>query len=160
MPEILPVVLRPLQRSDAGELLSLQRAAFVSEALLYNDILLPALTQPLDELVQEIRRSSGIVAMVGTRMAGAIRMRHMADTLHITRLTVAPDLQGCGIGTALMAAAEEGTTAVRAGLFVRPRNETVLRFYRRLGYVPAHPDAADPDPELIGLVKDLPACRA
>ena len=140
---------------DAAELMSLQRAAFETEALLHDDLLMPALTQPLAELMMEIRRSSGIVAMVGTRMAGAIRTRHMADTLHVTRLTVAPDLQGFGIGTALMGAIEECATTDRASLFVRPRNEAVVRFYRRLGYAPANPEGADPDPELIELVKDL-----
>lgn len=157
MPDSVPVELRPIRVSDAGEILSLQRAAFVDEALLYNDMSLPALTQPLEQLTREIRRCSGIVALLGTHLVGAIRTNHVTDTLHITRLTVAPDLQGRGIGTALMRAAEKGTTAVRASLFVRPRNDALLRFYRRLGYVPAHHDIADRDLELIGLLQELPA---
>jgi ribosomal protein S18 acetylase RimI-like enzyme len=155
VPDSRSVELRPLQLCDAGEILTLQRAAFVDEAVLFNDVYLPALTQSLPELVQEIQRSSGIVAVVRTRLAGAIRMQRVDQTLRITRLTVAPDLRGRGIGTALMRAAEEGTAAVHASLFLRPRNDALLRFYRCLGYIPAHVDAADPAAELIELRKQL-----
>ncbi|MET9020676.1 GNAT family N-acetyltransferase [Actinopolymorpha sp. NPDC004070] len=64
-------------------------------------------------------------------------------------------LAGRGIGTALMRTAEERTTAARACLFVRPRNEAVLAFYRRLGYAPPDGAAIDTAQELVGLAKEL-----
>lgn len=57
--------------ADAGELLTLQRAAYVTEALLYGDPELPALTQSLAELVDELRfastRAMATVRSVGKR---------------------------------------------------------------------------------------------
>jgi ribosomal protein S18 acetylase RimI-like enzyme len=154
------VGLRSLRSSDADELAELQRAAFEDEALRFADPWLPALTQTAAELARELEDSSGIVALAGPRMAGrmagAVRARETVDTLYVTRLVVAPALQGSGIGTALMRAAEERTTAVRACLFLRPRNEAVLSFYRRLGYAPADGAAIDANQEVVGLVKHLP----
>lgn len=42
--------ISPADDGDAGELLTLQRAAFVTEAQVYGDPRLPALTETLDEL--------------------------------------------------------------------------------------------------------------
>ena len=99
--------------SDAGEVLTLQRAAFVGEAQIYDDPHLPALTQTLAELEHEIRTSTGIVAVVAGRIVAAIRMRCCVDTLYVNRLAVAPEHQGQGIGTALMLAAEHAGAAAR-----------------------------------------------
>lgn len=53
------VQLSEMTSADAGEVLTLQRAAYVTEAQLYNDAFLPALTQTLDELVAEIESGGG-----------------------------------------------------------------------------------------------------
>ncbi|RBY80421.1 GNAT family N-acetyltransferase [Blastococcus sp. TF02-09] len=50
----------------AGELLTLQRAAYVTEAQLYDDARLPALVQTLDELRAELVRC--LVAQAGRRL--------------------------------------------------------------------------------------------
>lgn len=145
------VRLRPLQVSDAGELLTLQRAAFVSEAQLYNEPALPPLTQTIDELREELRTSRGIAAVSGTRMVGAIRMRQHPDTLQLNRLVVAPDMQGMGIGTTLLLAAEAQATSRRASLFTGDRSTANLRLYRRLGYVETS-ETSGPSADGIGLV--------
>ena len=44
------VRIAPATAEDAGELLTLQRAAYVTEAQVYDDLRLPALVQTLDEL--------------------------------------------------------------------------------------------------------------
>ena len=44
------VTIRPIADADAGELLTLRRAAFVTEAQQYDDPHIPPLTQTLDEL--------------------------------------------------------------------------------------------------------------
>jgi hypothetical protein len=43
-----------LDADDAGELLTLQRAAYVTEAQAHNDLALPPLTQSLAELRAEL----------------------------------------------------------------------------------------------------------
>ena len=44
--------------TDAGELLTLQRAAYVTEAQLHDDVSLPALTQSLLDLLTELSNSA------------------------------------------------------------------------------------------------------
>ncbi|MBM7787751.1 GNAT family N-acetyltransferase [Tenggerimyces flavus] len=148
--------MRSAVQSDAGEILTLQRAAFVDEARRDNDFHLPALTQTLRDLEQELQSSTAHVAILGARIVGAVRTRQVEDTLYINRLTVAPDWQGRGVGTALMGAAEREATAKRASLFVRNYGEhSVSDFYSRLGYVPADPGGSAQHAELVRLVKDL-----
>jgi len=73
--------------ADAGEVLTVQRAAYVSEAQLYKDAFLPALTQTLDQLVDEIETGGGFVLRVHGRLVGAVRTRIVGGLLHIGRLT-------------------------------------------------------------------------
>ena len=88
----------------AGELLTIRRAAFVSEAQLYNDPHIPALTQTLEELSADIERDDVVTlgAWLGPRMVGSIRVGIEDDKATIGRLAVVPDLQARGIGTQLL----------------------------------------------------------
>ncbi len=93
-------------RDDAGELLTLRRAAFVSEAQLYDDPHIPPLTQTLDELVDDLADEHVITlgAWIGHRLVGSIRVLLEGKKATLGRLAVAPDLQGMGIGTELLLA--------------------------------------------------------
>lgn len=90
----------------AGELLTIRRAAFVTEAQLYNDPKLPALTQTLEELVEDLQREDVITlgAWLGSRLVGSVRVRLDNGRANLGRLAVVPDLQGRGIGTQLLLA--------------------------------------------------------
>ena len=55
----MAVVLRRAVETDAGELLTLQRAAYVSTAQLYRDPFLPPLLETLDQVAEAIRRRLG-----------------------------------------------------------------------------------------------------
>ncbi len=93
-------------RDAAGELLTLRRAAFVSEAQLYDDPHIPPLTQTLDELVEDLGDENVITlgAWAGHRLVGSIRVLLEGKKATLGRLAVAPDLQGMGIGTELLLA--------------------------------------------------------
>ena len=149
------VEIGPLPPGAAGELLTLQRAAYVTEAQLYDDVRLPALVQTLDELADELARSACLAALAGSRLAGAVRTRERDGVLHVGRLAVAPDLQGRGIGTRLLLAAERSTTLPRAALFTGARSTANLRLYRRHGYVETAREPVRPGLELVHLVKEL-----
>jgi len=130
-------VIRPIVPADAGETLTLQRAAFVQEALIYDTVQMPPLTQTLDELRAELVENLGCVAQDGARVVGAVRARADGDLLLIGRLSIAPDVQGRGVGTALLAAVEERGRAEgcrEAELFTGSLSEANLRLYEREGY--------------------------
>jgi len=95
-----------VSRDAAGELLTLRRAAFVSEAQLYDDPHIPPLTQTLDELVADLADENVITlgAWHGHRLVGSIRVLLEGKKATLGRLAVAPDLQGMGIGTELLLA--------------------------------------------------------
>jgi ribosomal protein S18 acetylase RimI-like enzyme len=147
---------------DAGELLTLQRAAYAEEAQRSGDPFLPALTQTLDELVEEIRSGDGFVLRLNGRMVGAVRIRTVGGELNIGRLTVAPDMQGRGFGGALLYAAEEeaGKTDVAnrdagevAVLYTGRLSESSIRLYTRRGYHEVRREQLSPGVELVHMSK-------
>lgn len=129
--------IRPITVDDAGEVLTLQRAAFVQEALIYDAVDMPPLTQTLDEVRGELEDNLGCVALDGERMVGCVRARIDGDLLLIGRIAIAPDQQGSGLGTALLSAVEERgreAGATTAELFTGSLSEANLRLYEREGY--------------------------
>jgi ribosomal protein S18 acetylase RimI-like enzyme len=150
------IVIAPASVADAGELLTVQRAAYLSEGRLHETFDLPPLTETLDSLRTSIASGPFLKAVYGTRLIGAVRGRVLSRTAHIGRLAVAPDLQGCGVGTRLVTTIEEllAPSVDRFELFTGPRSEANVRLYERLGYerIPT-PPGHEP---LIYLAK--PAC--
>jgi GNAT superfamily N-acetyltransferase len=129
--------VRPIEPGDAGEVLTLQRAAFVSEALIYGDADMPPLTQTLEELEAELQKNLGCVAVVGSRLVAAARARLDGQLLLIGRIAVAPDMQGAGLGSLILHALEERgreAGATEAELFTGRLSEANLRLYTREGY--------------------------
>lgn len=129
--------IRPITVDDAGEVLTLQRAAFVQEALIYDAVDMPPLTQTLDEVRAELEDNLGCVALDGERMVGCVRARVDGDLLLIGRIAIAPDQQGSGLGTALLSAVEERgreAGATTAELFTGSLSEANLRLYEREGF--------------------------
>jgi chorismate mutase len=154
-------VVAPATAADAGELLTLQRAAYTSEARIYGDPELPPLVQTLPELTAELSDGPVLKATLGSRIVGAVRARVVDDVLHVGRLVVAPDHQGHGIGTALLTALEAAAPpAVRsAALFTGDRSTHNLRLYERLGYVEERRERTERGTVLVHLAKRLPAAR-
>ena len=131
------VTIRPIEPRDAGEVMTLQRAAFVQEALIYGSPEMPPLTQTLEEVESELQENLGVVALDGARMIGALRARVDGDLLLVGRIAIAPDRAGAGIGSALLEAVERRGAeagATEAELFTGSLSEANLRLYERLGY--------------------------
>jgi GNAT superfamily N-acetyltransferase len=98
--------IREVTVEDAGELLTLRRAAFVTEAQQYGDPSIPPLTQTYDELVEDLQRD-GVITLggwYGHRLVGSIRILVEGTKATLGRFAVAPDLQGRGLGTQLLEA--------------------------------------------------------
>lgn len=149
---------RPIHPDDAGEVLTLQRAAFVQEAIIYRSVDMPPLTQTLESLEAELQDNLGLVAVEGTRIVGAVRAQLDDDLLLIGRICIAPDAQGKGVGSLLLAQVEQrgaGAGATRAELFTGSLSEANLRLYEREGYVETERVQGDDGIEQVFLRKNL-----
>jgi ribosomal protein S18 acetylase RimI-like enzyme len=152
--------IRPIRVDDAGEVLTVQRAAFVDEALIYGDPDMGPLTQTLDELRYELRDNLGCVASVDGRLVGALRAVVDGDMLLIGRIAIAPDQQGEGIGSALLDAAERRGIehgCREAELFTGSMSTTNLALYRHLGYEESSRVPQGDGTSQVFLRKPLPA---
>lgn len=147
--------IRAAEPADAGELLTLLRAAYVVEAQLYDEPWIPPLTETLDELSAQIATGQVLKAVAGHRIVGTGRVRADGPVLHIGRLAVAPDRQGTGVGSLLVTALERLAPAgtVRFALFTGAKSEANLRLYQRLGYTETHRAPGRTGVELVHLEK-------
>src|SRR4051794_22226102 len=134
-----------LTAADAGETLTIQRAAYVTEAQKHDDPRLPPLTQTVDELRAEL--DDPAVVALGLRergrLLGTVRLRPWPDEPHVrelARLAVVPHREGGGLGARLLAEAEahapEGVRELR--LFTGELSASNLRLYARHGYRETH----------------------
>jgi predicted N-acetyltransferase YhbS len=128
-------VIEWAEPEEAGEILTVQRAAYVSEAQLYGDPFLPPLVESVDQIRRAVETATVLVARDGGRIVGAIRGRLSGTTCMVGRLVVAPDAQGRGVGgTLLKALHDEMVSALAFDLFTGHLSEGNLRLYRRHGY--------------------------
>jgi ribosomal protein S18 acetylase RimI-like enzyme len=173
-------MITPARPADAGELLTVQRAAYLIEGERYGSFRLPPLTETLDEVratldaatldaaardaaarsADGVARDGGtvvLVARLGHRLVGSVRARVDGDTAHIGRLAVAPDLHGHGIGRRLLTAIEQALAGrvTRFELFTGADSEANLRLYRSAGYRDTGHRAIDSGPGLAYLEKRL-----
>ncbi|WP_061300225.1 GNAT family N-acetyltransferase [Herbidospora cretacea] len=141
------VTIKRAEPSDAGEILTVQRAAYVSEAQLYGDPFIAPLIESLEQLRKAIESAVLLKAVDGGRVVGVVRGlvadltpgTNSGRACVVGRLVVAPDRQGEGIGTALLDALHEQVAEefpdVRAfDLFTGHLSDANLRLYKRLGY--------------------------
>lgn len=120
---------------DAGEILTVQRAAYVTEAQLYGDPFIAPLLESVGQVAEAIATGTVLKAVAGSRIVGAVRGRLTGTTCLVGRLVVAPDRQRQGIGSALLTALHESVPEAAAfDLFTGHLSEGNLRLYRRLGY--------------------------
>ncbi|WP_425266972.1 GNAT family N-acetyltransferase [Amycolatopsis circi] len=148
--------LELLTDTAAGELLTLQQAAYLTEARAHQNFDLPPLMDTLDDVRAALADPS--IAIWGFRddgrLVAAVRMRADGPVGEIGRFVVAPDRQGEGLGTALLAAAEEATPAEVTvfRLCTGERSAGPLYLYRKLGYRETH-RSPEADYQLVHLEK-------
>ena len=121
--------------TDAAEILALQKLAYQSEAILYDDWSIPPLKQTLSEIEEEFFHKTFLKAHGFVMIVGSVRAAVDGGTCSIGRLIVHPEYQRKGIGTQLMSAIEERfPSALRIELFTGEKSEGNIRLYERLGY--------------------------
>ncbi len=143
--------------ADAGELLTLQRAAWVPEARLYREPELPPLTQTLEELRAELGSITALKAVAGHRIVGTVRARVDGAVLRVERLAVAPDWQGRGIGSHLLAGiTDRPGPGVRTAALFTGHLSAAMALYTRHGYVEERREQLREGLVAVHLTKALP----
>ncbi|KGM14701.1 hypothetical protein N867_17365, partial [Actinotalea fermentans ATCC 43279 = JCM 9966 = DSM 3133] len=119
---------------------------------------LAPLVQTLDEVRAELGRADviGLGVWDGGRLVAAVRLRVDGAVAHLGRLVVAPDRQGEGIGSDLLAACERVLPPAvgEIRLFTGADSDATLRLYERHGYVRQFASPAGTY-ELVHLTKRL-----
>ncbi len=140
--------------ADAGEIYTLQRACWLQELEANPGVVIPALTESLDDVRAGLDAHHTWVVRRAGRLVGSVRARLTSrGGWDIGRLMVAPDLQGQGIGRFLLEHAEAAAPpdATSYLLFTGARSAGNLRMYKKAGYR-LRPDLAAP-PGAVVLTK-------
>ena len=156
--------LRLAEPADAAELHTLTRACWVSEAQANGDLDIPPLTETLDDLRDSLAHWRTWVARepASGRLVASGRGRltvgpgdESEQTWELGRLMVAPDLQGHGLGRALLdfLLANAPASARRAWLYTGAASQSNLRLYRKAGFRPM--PGEPPWPGTVQLAKRL-----
>ncbi|WBQ07704.1 tRNA (guanosine(37)-N1)-methyltransferase TrmD [Kribbella sp. CA-293567] len=126
----------PATEADAGELLTLQRATFLTEGQAYGDLSIPPLSESLEECVARFARGPVWKAVAGGRIVGSVQLVLDGSVGRIGRLMVAPDWQRRGIAGKLLQVAEKTAPAEITAyeLFTGADSERTLQLYRNAGY--------------------------
>ncbi|MCX6397678.1 MAG: tRNA (guanosine(37)-N1)-methyltransferase TrmD [Propionibacteriales bacterium] len=122
--------------SDAGEVLTLQRACWVQEQQANPDATIAALSESFEDVAGWLATDTVLVVRAAGRLVGAVRATMHGTTWDIGRLMVAPDLQGRGVGRALLAEIESlaPASATDFELFTGAGSERNQRMYKKAGY--------------------------
>ena len=149
------VVISRANVDDAGALFTVQRAAYVTEAQIYDSPRLPPLTETLDEVRAVLDNTLCLKAVRSGRVVGGVRLQVEGEVGEIGRLIVAPDQQGLGLGRKLMTEIEAAapSSVERFELFTGHLSERNLGLYEKFGYEEFDRRAVDDRVTLVFLAK-------
>ena len=135
----------------------MQRIAYQSEARLYEDGLIPPLTQSLENLRSEFSEKVFLKATLGGLIVGSVRGSFDGGTCTVGRLIVHPRHQRSGIGTALLQAIEKCfADAERFELFTGEQSEGNIRLYTALSYRILRKEVLSPRVTVVFMEKRKP----
>ncbi len=131
--------MQPAEAGDIDEILGLQKRAFHSEAIFYDDFSMPPMTQTHDQMQEEFANRTLLKLTEKGRIVGSVRghLDPLTYTCHVGRLVIEPNRQGHGLGTRLMQAMDVlFAEAKRFEIFTGAKSLKTIRLYEKLGYLP------------------------
>lgn len=145
----------PATEADAGEIHTLQLAAFLSEGRAYDDLSIPPLVEDAEASIQRLKQGGVLKAVAGTRIVGSVQVTVDGAVARIGRLIVAPDWQGRGLGGRLLRVAEQLAPAEVTSyeLFTGAESDRNLGLYQKAGYREVRRERQTPKVELVLLTK-------
>ncbi|GGZ02249.1 GNAT family N-acetyltransferase [Streptomyces nitrosporeus] len=158
----MSVTISAASAQDVEQIFRLQYLCFQSEAELYGNYRIDPLTQTLSSVREEVATDLVFVARLGDEIVGSVRGAIDEEgTGRIGKLCVHPRLQGHGLGTRLLRAAESALAGERAAtrfrLHTGERSEGNLRLYRKAGYARVGDTTGEDGVRLILLEKEAAA---
>lgn len=133
---------------DAGELLTLQRACWVQEALANDLLAIPALHETYDDVRSGLDEWDTWIVRRAGRLVASVRGRLVGEAWDIGRVMVAPDLQSSGLGRTLLDHIQQAAPVAATSyvLFTGASSDRNLRIYKKAGFrlrpeLPAPPGA-------------------
>lgn len=130
----MKTVIEKATVTDASEILSLQKIAYISEAKIYNDFSIEPLVQTLDDLEQQFKNHIILKSVIDKKLIGSVRAYVENGISFIGKLMVHPEYQGLGVGKMLMNEIEEICLTERCELFTGSKSVHNIRLYEKLGY--------------------------
>ena len=120
---------------DAGEILDLQKLAYMSEAEIYNDYNIQPLRQTIEEIIDEFEVKTFLKLTQEGIIIGSVRAYVQNGTCYIGKLIVHPEYQNRGVGSSLMNEIETYfSTSKRFELFTGHKSLRNLYLYNKLRY--------------------------
>lgn len=131
--------VRRLTLDDAGELLTLQLAAWVIEAHANETLAIPALHETVEDVRAQLEDPAWRIwgCFEHGRLLTTVRSRtNSSHSAYIGRLAVVPDLHGAGLGSAMLrwAEADLPSSVHTIELVTGLRSTANHAFYVRQGY--------------------------
>lgn len=160
-PAITGLRVGPVRIENVGELFTVQLAAYVSEAQLYAAPDIPPLRETLDQVRADVVAREVLVfgAWLGSRLVGSVRGRPGGNRMEVARFSVAPDMQGRGIGNTLLRTLEESVPSGVRELWLTTgaRSAPNIRLYEKAGYRQVGRRTDSAGVRLLVLAKSVPA---
>lgn len=120
---------------NAPKILEIQKEAFLDQSKIYNNKVLPPLTQSLEDLINDFNKYFFFAALVDDQIVGSVKSKFDGNTCHIGRLCVKKKYQNIGIGKQLMNSVECFYNDVkRFELFTGKKSLKNIDLYKKLGY--------------------------
>jgi len=142
-------------QKDIPEILTLQKIAYRSEAELYGDDSVPALSQTIEEMAADFEQTIFLKAVVNGKIIGSVRGRRDGDTAHISRVVVHPYFQGKGLATRLIHQIEQEVGDVRIyEVFTGHQSLRNIHLYGKLGYKRVRTEPFTPTVQWVYLQKE------
>lgn len=143
---------------DLPQILSLQKLAFQSEAVLYNNYNIDPLTQTIESIIADFNSYTFLKAVFDNKIVGSIKARAEEHHCWIGRLMVSPDFRRKGIGRRLLIEAENIFPNIDfCYLFTGNRSIDNMRLYQSVGYevFEEYADENTPELTLVRMVKKI-----